>query len=414
MSYKNVSVNHPLIENSQDYALIKKYVSIHSIDRDFLKYPNAALFEIELPEDMLNVSVVKLADYSFPLFYDLYSTHFDNVTMSFKISKPYNPASSALEIAILEALNANINNNYFITIENGTYSGSQLANELTNKMNEAVSLYIIDYFSTHGYDPLISLFTGYSAFVVNYNSVSGIMWFGNRSDEFILTNSTQVKLDLNLSTSCEPCETKPTNFTNIYTKSNNNCYANNRGLQPNFYDYGLPSYLGLTRCDTKSTQATNSRFYFENSAWLTPLYPSQNYVYYVSGINKTNLNTPVHFYLDIEGLNCIDETYPFALNKFTTTTNETSGKVNSAFAKIICAPVYNSWADKVPCYKYFMPPAERIRKIKLKLRYHNGYLVDFKGLQWSILLEFVLFQPQQIRKQNLYNPQAGIMGKIGQ
>ena len=38
LSY-NVNNNHPLITNSQDYALIRKYVSIHSDDRDFLKYP---------------------------------------------------------------------------------------------------------------------------------------------------------------------------------------------------------------------------------------------------------------------------------------------------------------------------------------------------------------------------------------
>jgi hypothetical protein len=54
-----------------------------------------------------------------------------------------------------------------------------------------------------------------------------------------------------------------------------------------------------------------------------------------------------------------------------------------------------------------MPPAERIRKLKLKFRYHDGQLVNFDGLPYTILLEFTLFTPQQVRKQNVYNPQTG-------
>jgi hypothetical protein len=54
-----------------------------------------------------------------------------------------------------------------------------------------------------------------------------------------------------------------------------------------------------------------------------------------------------------------------------------------------------------------MPPAERIRKLKLKFRYHNGELVDFNGLPFSILLQFTLLAPQQIRKQTMYYPTTG-------
>ena len=84
----NVNNNHPLITNSQDYALNRKYVSIHSEDRDFLKYPNSSLFEIELPEDLLNVSTVKVSDWQLPLVYNVYSIQNNNITMTFKINKP--------------------------------------------------------------------------------------------------------------------------------------------------------------------------------------------------------------------------------------------------------------------------------------------------------------------------------------
>jgi hypothetical protein len=44
-----------------------------------------------------------------------------------------------------------------------------------------------------------------------------------------------------------------------------------------------------------------------------------------------------------------------------------------------------------------MPPAERIRKLKFKIRYHNGQLVDFGVFDYSLLLEFVILQPSQAR-----------------
>ena len=49
----DVTTNHPLIPSSQEYLHYKKYVSIHSEDRDILKHPNSNQFEIELPEDLL-------------------------------------------------------------------------------------------------------------------------------------------------------------------------------------------------------------------------------------------------------------------------------------------------------------------------------------------------------------------------
>jgi hypothetical protein len=416
LSY-NVNNNHPLITNSQDYALIKKYVSIHSEDRDFLKYPNASQFEIELPEDLLNVSTVKVSDWQLPLTFNVFSKFYSNITMTFKINNPINPStfgpSSALENAIYEALNNNKDNNYSITIQEGTYSGNDLSNELTNRFNESVTNYIVEYFNTHGYASFVPSFTtsGYTEFVIVYNSVSGTMWFGNKSSGFILTNTTQIPFDYSVPSSknCNPCKATP---ATIYSKLPRNAVADNLNCYkkslPNSYNYGLPYYLGLSSCDMESIEADKVSFYYTNpvDTWLTPTYPGTK-VYFVNAYNKCILLAPVYIYLEIEGLNCIDETSPFSISKFTLTTNETNGVVNSALAKLYVPPSNNSWFDKAPSYKFFMPPAERIRKLKLKFRYHNGELVDFNGLPYSILLEFGLFSPQQVRKQNVYNPQTG-------
>ena len=46
MSSFNLSSSHPLIPNSNQYYIDKKYVSIHSEDRDIIKYPRSGEFEI--------------------------------------------------------------------------------------------------------------------------------------------------------------------------------------------------------------------------------------------------------------------------------------------------------------------------------------------------------------------------------
>ena len=103
--------------------------------------------------------------------------------------------------------------------------------------------------------------------------------------------------------------------------------------------------------------------------------------------------------MEINGLNNIDETSPFNVSTFTKETNETNGIVNSAFAKMaIPTTPLSQWFDRdsIP-YKFFTPPAERIRRLAIKVRFHNGKLVDLSTFPWSFMLEFVVLQPQILR-----------------
>lgn len=412
----NVNTNHPLITNSQEYAMIKKYVSVHSEDRDFNKYPNASEFEITLPEDLLNISSMKLSDWSFPTSYDTYTELTGNIQMTFKINKPLDPstivpvpADIVLLTQIYEALVSNKENNYTIIIEEGIYSGPQLANELTNKFNKVVKIFLKAYLDAN-YPG--NTFTSYNEFVVFYNLVTQIMSFGNKSSGFILTNSTQVAF--NYSPSQPDCNNCKSSISKVYSTlprsanvSDVNC---NRTNLPDAYDYGLPYYLGLLPCDAESIESTDSLYIYYDSpltAWLSPTYPGTS-VHYVVAVKKTILNSQVYFYLELAGYNCIDETSPYSISHYTLTTNGNNGVANSAFAKInAVANLTGSYLEKSPAYKFFMPPAERIRKLKIKCRYHSGQLVEFKGLPYSLLFEFVLLTPQQIRGQKVYNPQYG-------
>jgi hypothetical protein len=108
---------------------------------------------------------------------------------------------------------------------------------------------------------------------------------------------------------------------------------------------------------------------------------------------------PAYFYMEIAQNNCISETSPYNLSLFTQTTNVTNGVVNSAFAKIsVPATPLSQWFDRDSApYKFFLPPAERIRKLKIRLRYHNNELVDFGSFDYSFMLEFLVLLPTQTR-----------------
>ena len=106
--------------------------------------------------------------------------------------------------------------------------------------------------------------------------------------------------------------------------------------------------------------------------------------------------------MELEGQNCIDETSPYNVSGYTLTSNSTNGIVNAAFAKIaIPTTPLAQWFDRdsLP-YKFYYPPAERMRKFHIKIRYHNGQLVNFGEFNYSFVIEFTIKLPQLLRASN--------------
>lgn len=407
----NVNTTHPIIDNSQQYMFYKKYVSIHSEDRDLVKYPNASDFEIEMPEDMCNIASIKLVQWAFPANYNVFSISQGNIYLEFKITAPYSPdISDEYNERIYQALINNQSNSYSFYIEEGFYNPYQMATELTNKFNYTVTQYILTYFESQGWTDTITQFNingGYTRFSIVYNSVNLKLWFGNIADEFQLIYNPS-----------------PTSIS-----SSSLCELNKGSTNlPDASNWGLSSFIGLPKTNMTSVNRTTSgstallpsgiyvpRFYYgdvnqgDNGYWLLPSSDlSGSSVYWVEPPYKINLMGNAFMYLELAGQNCIDETSPFNISFFTQSTNRTNGTVNSSFAKLpIPSTPISQWFDKdaVP-YKYYYPPAERIRKLKIKLRYHNGQLADFGLFNYSFLLEFDLQQPQLLRKSNsiIYPP----------
>lgn len=394
---------HMLQQNANQYFFIKQYVSIHSEDRNIINYPNSTEFEIELPQDYKNVASARLYSWAFPSNYSLFSQINKNITLTFTFKQLYQPSTpDPINNAIFDGLNANINNSYSIQIEEGFYDPNQMAKELTNKLNTCVTDYLLDYFYANpAYSGIISTFiiNGYDRFSVAYNLVSQNLWFGNGADRFELNNGSIL----------------------IENKNNNSLTCVRQNILPEEVNWGLPYFLGFSRCDvlSYSTQEyyndfgiqkykyeTIPKFDYEDHKnydnWIQPS-ADDSTVYFLHAFTKINFLGQSHFYMEIDGFNAIDETNPWNLSKFTAHNNITNGVVNSAFAKISIpvTPTAQWFDDDQGPYKYFNPPLERVRKLKIKLRYHNGQNVDFGSFNYSFMLEFNILTPQLQSKYSI-------------
>ena len=398
----NTSTNHPLIPNSNDYIIYKKYVSIHSEDRDVLKYPNSNQFEIEMPEDITNVYSLRLINWTFPSNYNSFSFSNSNVAFFFKITNPYNPGANMvfnpLEQAIFTALFESTNELFEFTIQEGFYNPTQMVTELQNKFNFVVTQRIKKYLTDNGLTTELTQFNaqgGYTKFVIVYNSVGQKIWYGNTSDEFVLANEA----------------------VSVVGELDDNLFCGQKAQLPEFDFWGLPSNLGLSRCNITASSINDSvtgepftpRFYYgdvnagDNGYWLLPNPTLTNsVVYFIEPPFKINLMGPAYFYMELNGNNCIDETSPYTVNRFTLSNNITNGIVNSSFAKIaIPTTPISQWFDRESLpYKMYWPPAERMRKLGVRFRYHNGQLVNFGAFPFSFAIEFTQLIPNQPRRIN--------------
>jgi len=389
MSKFNTSTNHPLIPNPQEYLVYKKIISIHSEDRNISKFPSSSDFEIELPQDYLNVRSATLSSWTFPANYSLFSVQNKNITMTFQLNPFKSTSTDPLQKAIYNALSTNIGNDFYVIIETGFYNPDQMVTELTNRFNQAVTTFISSKIDP-SYATTFLTNGGYTDFVIVYNHVSQKIWFGNRSSSFTITN----------------------NLLNAANYFDINNYCNQQKV-PSFSDWGLPYFLGLTRTPETTISGSGNlpRFYYgdvkpgDSGYWLLPNtnLPGCN-VYFFECPEKINLIGPSYIYMDIDILNNIDETYPYNLSTFTATTNQTNSRVNSSFAKIpVPTTPFSQWfeTEGSESYKIFDPPAERIRRLRIRIRYHDGSLVNFDSFPFSFSLQLTLFNAQKTLGYNL-------------
>ena len=85
MSY-SLHNNHPLISKNEKCLLNRKVVTIHSEDRDIVKYPNAHEFSINLPQSLKNIQSMRLLDTIFPADLYVFSNNYQNTKLTIGIN----------------------------------------------------------------------------------------------------------------------------------------------------------------------------------------------------------------------------------------------------------------------------------------------------------------------------------------
>ena len=202
--------NHPIIPRQQNFELDRKIISFHSEDRDISMFPYSNLFDITLPETLLNVQSMRLINISLPNNQYVFSTEYQNTKFNFSVGI------------------SGQNHSYDVTIDEGTYTPDQLELEIENKMNRAVIEYA-------AYTPGFTDISGYANFKCKYNEVSNTFWFGNDGS-------------WDISGSAANPRTGYGQFSlNFNKKMSYNISCNQIVVWDHYTNWGLPSYLGYEK-----------------------------------------------------------------------------------------------------------------------------------------------------------------------
>jgi hypothetical protein len=361
----NLANSKPLIPREQNYVLDRKLLTIHSEDRDISKWKQGNHFEIMLPESLLNVQSMRLLEFSLPINLYTFSNQNQNTKLMFSIGSQ----------------------EYLITIDEGSYTASQLAFELTNKMNQKVS-------------------SSYDSFNIFYNSISQKFWFGNNSDAFELNFDKKI---------CYEYVCFDQNDNDIIQQESPALNTNNVQNTNNVWEYytkwGLPSYLGFEKATYISAQATgNITFDYlglpPDNIWYSNLQPITQFVKAPLTIKITGDNC---IYMMVDKYNSYDELYPYSQTTTCAFNNDYGGRVNSAFAKIpingeFGGITYDANTLYLQNIYQYEPPIERISKFKFKFRYHDGRLVEFKDIPFDFTIEINSLRNEFGNKYNVRTP----------
>ena len=324
-----------LIERLQNFTLDRKLLSIDTNDRDKTRWPNPNEFEVSLPQTYSNVESIRLLNIQIPNKLYNISEHLQNNKMIVK----------------------NGSDKLLITLDDGYYSNSHICDTIQNKVRLGFG----------------SAWTPNNVFNVDFNNVSQKPHFTSASKDFSFIFFDP---DISYNTSSNsPCN------NNVYDQHSN---------------WGLGHNLGFDNKQWVESHAVHDTsnsdiFFYYNSNQLVPT----SAVGAIIPPKQIELNQNQFIYLEIDKYNTSDEIKPFINDRLN---NTNTGLVNSYFAKIpIKYNTYNGNSinqslttkdDFIDSLSYYQPPIEKISKLKIKFRYHNGLPVDLGNFNISLTLEF--------------------------
>ena len=301
---------HAIIEHTKKIRIPTetKLFNINSIDRDLVALPYESNFEIELPQDIRDVTNIGLHDYNLYFSLQTFSNFYQNTKLRFTCIKD------------------SVDHPYTIVLPDGTYSNVQLCDKIIALMNIASK---------------------------------GL--YGDNDDNFTyFLSDTTGKLTI--------ISTKDTTFMLHFEIAES--FEQNKWQIRNIYDlrdsWGLGYFMGYNK--QKYTSSTIAKI---DLGIVNENLGDDIVCVTANNLLRTNVDSVV--FLEIDGFNYA----------YQTSTN--TGKVNSYFAKI---PILTGYTNDSGGLEYRVVSAERISKLKLKLRFHNGILLDTNGQNFDFTLSF--------------------------
>ena len=427
MSY-SLHNNHPLISKNEKCLLNRKVVTIHSEDRDIVKYPNAYEFSIDLPQSLKNVQSMRLLDTIFPADLYTFSNSYQNTKLTIGINPnsnydgPNNPVDVNGEKKYFQTLHT-------IEIAEGNYSFFELSLELQNLLNGLPEV---------------------SGFIVTYSVAEQKFYFAN-------TNNLYFAFIFNIRNTFDGCH-----LTDSFEKTTRWGLGWNLGFKKNVY---LPN----EHSDTTKNGQINS----QSSPWFSAPENDAKPVFWIKSELSSNIRSSEVIYMEIEKYNSADELVPYVTNTTSdfvnsknclnnncnticvdgavkkivsnpksnyekvlnsrsgnrtatiknvnsclnkSSHNDYGGKINSAFAKIYTRgynvdKVNESIVDSEQGGHQYITTfnnqlEEKISKLHFKFRFHDGTPVDFNGKEFNFSLEFNQLKsdlPNNLQIRDVYN-----------
>jgi len=309
-------------------AFSTRMVTIHTDDRDVLKYPFENAFEVVLPAVIKHAISVELFDISLPTVYYNVSTHLQNTKMWVSVPLYF--------IAPIE-----------VEVQSGRYTADQLCAELTLQLNRAMSAKL------HAVGAFSSPSTQYTKFSVTYSGITRKVSFLNTEDEYVL------RFDI-------PTE-----------------YAQDPGV-PRFESWkllkhwGLGYNLGFNKLPYEVTRAS-SNLGITSSQMAdievpTTIYMDLDPFNWIDEVSPFSIATTDSYNGDFSGR--VNNSFAKLVLSTTTGSNASASANNNGYVP-------------VKKYKRVLPQTvEKVGRLKIKFRYHTGMLVDFQQQGFDFSLKF--------------------------
>jgi len=310
-------------------SISTRMVTIHTEDRDVLKYPLENSFEVVLPTVLKNTLSVELFDIALPTFYYNVSEYFQNTKLWFSVPLYFT-------------------DHVEISIPSGCYAPDDISTVIGNHLNDAMSTKL------RNLGVYVSPASQYIHFTVSYSPVERKFAFHNTQSVFILW-----------------FDKPPTPYENGEQHQQFDCWKMLK-------NWGLGYNLGFYK----------SAYEAEIDVGITPsgTGPSVSNTFHIASTNIAELDAHNTIYMEVDTFNWIDEIRPYSIGTTDFYNNDFTGNVNNAFAKL---NLVNSKYVPVEKFKRVLPHViEKIGRLKFKFRYHNGIPVDFKHQSFNFSLKF--------------------------